>query len=292
MVTDSACDSLENTHHTALHCFFHYLHITRKIAEKAWASLWNISVPTSRTTSLLPALQYPCRPNAIISLSPSPSLCRFFPSQGCRERNEAILECLVTLSSLWNEIFRILPSFLWRQQYIMASMPPSQIRCWCCNIDSKYGWVADAYRFQSKQGLIFPPLLLFCTRLICKDTTRRDYSVSGVCLSTQKCFRKTLKFTVPVSSERGLQRRNSLLCRTLYCDISTLSHSLPTAGSTRCQLNTLKQGLPTACCAAATEIQSNRESLPGLVFKETIIFEAMLFHWYTKQILRITTVPC
>lgn len=224
-------------------------------------------------------------------LSPSPSLCRFFPSQGCRERNEAILECLLTLSSLWNEIFRILSSFLWRQQYIMASMPPSQIRCWCCNIDSKQGWMADAYRFQSKQGLIFfPPLLLFCTSLICKDTIRRE--VSGVCLSTQKSFRKTLKFIVPVSSERSLQRRNSLLCRTLYCDISTWSHSLPTAGSTRCQPKTLKQGLSTACCAAATEIQSNRESLPGFVFKETIIFEAMLFRWYTKQILRITTVPC
>lgn len=136
----------------------------------------------------------------------------------------------------------------------------------------------------------FPPLLLFCTRLICKDTIRRE--VSGVCLSTQKCFRKTLKLTVPVSWERGLQKRNSLLCRTLYCDISTLSHSLPTAGSTHCQLNTLKQGLPTAGCAAATEIQSNQESLPGFVFKETIIFEAMLVHCYTKQILRITIVPC
>lgn len=157
-------------------------------------------------------------------LSPSPSLCRFFPSQGCRERNEAILECLLTLSSLWNEIFRILSSFLWRQQYIMASMPPSQIRCWCCNIDSKQGWMADAYRFQSKQGLIFfPPLLLFCTSLICKDTIRRE--VSGVCLSTQKSFRKTLKFIVPVSSERGLQRRNSLLCRTLLWHLNLVSLS-------------------------------------------------------------------
>lgn len=185
MVTDSACDCLENTHHTALHCFFHYLHITRKIAEKAWASLWNISLPTSRTTSLLPALQYPCRPNAIISLSPSPSLCLFFPSQGCRERNEAILECLVTLSSLWNEIFRILPSFLWRQQYIMASMPPSQIRCWCWTlIVNRAGWLMPTDFKVNKVLFFFPPLLLFCTRLTWKDTIRRE--VSGVCLSTQK----------------------------------------------------------------------------------------------------------
>lgn len=96
MVTDSACDSLEDIHHTALHCYFHYLHITtKKIAENAWVSLWNISVPTSRTTSLFPALQYPCRPNAIISPQPLHSLCLFFPSQGCRERHEAILECLL-----------------------------------------------------------------------------------------------------------------------------------------------------------------------------------------------------
>lgn len=170
-------------------------------------------------------------------------------------------------------------------------MPPSQIRCCCRNIDSKQGWMADVYRLQSKQGLIFPSLLLSCTSLICKDTIGREYSVSCVFLSTQKSFGKTLKFIVPVPSERGLLWRHSLLWRTLFCDISTWAHSLPTAGSTHCWPNTLKQGLSTACCAAATEIHSNQECFPGFVFKETIIFEAMLFYWYTKQILRITTVP-
>lgn len=119
----------------------------------------------------------------------------------------------------------------------------------------------------------YPALVSFVRTQSGESIRQSERAPWCMSLYTKK-FWESFEIYCPVPSERGHQRRNSLLCRTLFCDISTWSHFPPTARSTCCRPNTLKQGLSAACCAAATEIQSNQECCQALFSKEQLV----LFH--------------
>lgn len=127
-------------------------------------------------------------------------------------------------------MFRILPSFLWRQQYIIAPMPPSQIRCCCCNMDSKQaGWMMST-DFKVNKVFFFylycyPALVSFVRTQSGESTRQSERAPWCMSLYTQKKKKVFGKLWNLLSRERSSKKKFTPVQNTFLWHLNLVSLS-------------------------------------------------------------------